>query len=495
MAVLQSLGSLTTALGALTASTEALKLGNATLSDRTNQLQKSMSDMLRIQESLTISNRDAIRENSLEMISLRGGFRGMVQSQTELVRLGFSRNVGSMTELGAAMKISNQNMGEYIDLNKNLLGPGGVQEAAIHRLGRVINDTAIKSGMSNEQLIKGINALKEEMVNLSFLGGAEGAGPAAELMTAFQSAVPPAMNEVAVNLGKSLLSSQVDVNQLARLGIEDLVNRVIKGQGDVSVLSKQIIETAAQNYTQIVGDGANQSVRTMQALDGVLGTMGKQFVAMEKAFVEATGTFDGIASLAENFKEIFGQVFDVIGSKFASALKSAITGISSILAGIGVALLPFAVVIAGIANVLGLIAPVLGAVIAIVGLIKSAGIVWALVTGTLGMVMGPLVLVVAAIGAIASFFGFDLGGMILDPIVGYFNAKESDEEQESLRRLNAQRALEDDLTSKLQNIFTAQYSASEALMNAMIRKFDEGMRITDMPTERPALEAVSPIGR
>lgn len=493
------LQALAKSMTALMAVTEAATLASTTLQDRTNALQKSMSDMLRIQESLTISNREAIQMNTLEMISLRGGFRGMAQSQTELVRLGFSRNVGAMAELGAAMKISNQNMGEYIELNRMLFGAGGVQEAAIHSLAKTIEDTAIKSGMSNELLIKGINALKDEMVSLSFIGGAAGGGPAAELMLAFQSAVPPAMNEVAVNLGKSLMSSQVDVNQLARLGIEDLVNRAIKGQGDINLLAKQIIETASQNYTQIVGDGANQSIRTMQALDGVLGTMGKQFVAMEKAFVEATGTFDGISKLTENLKEMFFQVLDYIGGLLAPALKSVITGISAVIAAVSVALAPLAILIAGIGNVIAMIGPIMVLVGALAALFTLQYTIQALWTSTMlaavSPLLGPLLVIAGIIGGIASLLGYDLAGTLIGGLTSFFNAKEYEEKQASLKRVKDRGlAMEAEITSMLQSMFGVQYSVTEELARVLLRRIEQGIPISSIPTQRPTLQTVTPTG-
>lgn len=482
--MIQQLLGLTKALGRMTVQTVGATAATGTLIKSMDRLTGSLVNFVKIDESLAISNRELTLATKASAFGLEGGLKANTQAQTELARVGFTGLAGGMTSLGARLKISNQSTDEFIKLNKMLLGPGGVQERSIQDFGDRIVKQSIAAGISNQDLIKAVNSLQGEMMNLSFFGGGEAA---ANFASTLASNVEPALTQQAGNFANKLLSLGVDFNQLQILGVEETVEKIRHGLELTTEEQLNLVNTMASRFEEITGAAEGLSGRELVALTGTLGTLGIEAKALRDGFRESTGTFDGVSKLIVSLQANFASFREAVTSLMAPAIKQFIVGFKLLGESLLIAIQPFILTLGTLAGALGLVLQVLSPIIAMVGAVAATVATVSLVTAGLGkalvLIKGIQMAAIAArasqgvgmLGTLAAAnpIGLAIGAIAVGVagIAAVSRSRESREKQKELRELKAM----DRAASEEENLFRLM-QASIAGDASMMRVFTDEMK-------------------
>lgn len=432
-----------TILTGLTRSIKVLSRSNVVLdatmgmvAKATNNLVNQFATFSKIQDSASAQNAiytNGLLANTGALFAATGGFKNAAMAQAELAKVGLPMAGKNILDLASRMKLSGEDTQKFMAVMENSLGPGNFTQQSLDNLAKDVVAGAISNRMSNEKVITAIGKLDSTLLmQAAFFGGG---AAAAEFSRVLVTSVQPSMAGAAGDFAKMVLDGGVDFNTLQRLGIEEQVDALLKGQITSAEDMNNIVRIAAMNFDSIVGSSANLTRREFAALSGdTFGKIGLTAQRLNESLKQqekvGKNTTDGLKETIAQFKESVLKVFEATVANLEPAFRFFMNGLHVAMGALSLIFTALSPVIKVLFYIAGILVPVIAALGALVVVIKIAMAMGAVVAGLFGLVLSPLMAVVLGLATIAAFF---FGDEIIDSIKGVFDAEKRGEEQAQLR--------------------------------------------------------------
>lgn len=466
------LTALNSSIRSLTVQNAALTAAYGAVSKAANAVVDSMLDFTKIQDSARAQNaiyNTSLMGNTGALLAATGGFKNAAMAQAELAKVGLPMAGKNILDLASRMKLSGEDMGKFMNVMENSLGPANLTKQAMDSLSEDVVRGAISSRISTEKVVNALGKLdKTILLQAAFFGGGAAVN---KFMTTLTTSVQPSMVGVAEDFAKMVLQGGVDYNTLQRLGIEEMVDSIAKGNmSQAQMLST--VDTAAKNFNSIVGDSANLTRRQFQAIaSGPLGDLGLMATRLSESARQqravGVNVVDGLKTTISQFTTRVMKPFETVTSILSGAFRVFMESLKFSIGMLSLILVPLVPVIA-------ILLPVAGLFISLVALIGTVAGIWFVVSNMTTIVVGlltgafaPLILIVGALAGLAAFFGFGPSSLF-DSITGFFNSKERKEEQAALKE-SATTQVDKNVLTDFYNINMGLNNPANALLTRVIR--------------------------
>ena len=358
------------------------------------QLADSLRDVTKVDQRLSVINSDlqtTLAGNVDALEDTTAGLANATKALAELRILGFKQNNKNLTDLATRLKLSGQNTQAMFQVAQSLIGLGGLSENAVDRFASDVTRLSIVYQTTADSIVGAVDKLSRNMADLAFTGGAEAV---VNLTTKAAAVVGPELaNEIGGFIQK-LTSSSANLNQVAILGVENVVDRVISGR-EISVSEIQtLLSTVETNTRSIVGEQGEITQRQFQAVKGLVGDIGIEGTRLSEAFdkqlaatSKITSFSDRIGDLIVVFRENLLAPFNAAVADLQPSFEFLIKGLSVFGTSILNLVASFSPIIAAIFNIVGFVVGAIGTVVnviagAISSILKPIG--WLLGGGFMG---------------------------------------------------------------------------------------------------------------
>jgi len=307
-------------IGNLTNAVAALEVGFAVVTAALDRVNETLTEFNDVNNRLAVVNSSLgklVSENSESLKSAEYGFSLATKALTELRVAGFDENNKNIVALISRFKLTGLDTRGLININKQLLGMGNVQESSLDKLNKGLLDNSIKFGISAQTLVDSLGSLEKNLPTLGLTGGA---GTAA---TALQDAVAAAGEENAAiirTVFEGLTSTTANLNEQALIGAEAF--------GDLLTFSNQSLspDQVQQQLLQI-GTRAQELLATglesgsRRALANIQGGTSQFVLAAAKLPNILAKAADGIGDPVDRFKESLNFIVEKAFDPFVQAVQ------------------------------------------------------------------------------------------------------------------------------------------------------------------------------
>jgi len=387
---LSQTAALVSGLGKTVAAVEGLKVVFSAVGEK---MAESLKDITKVDQRLSVINlelQDVLQGNIGALEDTTGGLTNATKALTELRVKGFNRNNKNLVDLATRLKLSGQNTEALFKISQSLLGVGGATESAIDQFARNVTDLAIRFETTGDSIVSAVSKLSKNLADLRVTGGVENV---TNITAQLAASLGPELADQVGSFLSQLTSASADLNQVARLGIEDLLDQLISGAkiSDPTAFIAELLDTANRSTRAMVGETGEITQRQFKAVRGFVGDLGITSIGLNEAFTKALESANSqkegsdkiselIAVFKENVMAPFNQAVVRLQPSFERMIKS--------LSFFG----------ASILNIVGAFAPVIALIFNIV----------TAVAGIFGMVVNLIASVIQPIlSTIGSLFGFD----------------------------------------------------------------------------------------
>lgn len=297
-----------------------LEVGFAIITATLDRVNETLMEFNDVNNRLSVVNSNLgnlVEENSASLKSAEYGFSLATKALTELRVAGFDENNKNIVALISRFKLTGLDTRSLINVNKQLLGIGNVQEASLDKLNKSLLDNSIKFGISTQTLVDSLGSLEKNLPTLGLTGGA---GTAA---TALQDAVAAAGEENAAiirTVFQGLTSTTANLNEQALIGAEAF--------GDLLTFSTQSLspDQVQQQLLQI-GTRAQELLATglesgsRRALANIQGGTSDFVLAAAKIPNILAKAADNIGDPVDRFRESLNFIVEKAFDPFVQAIQ------------------------------------------------------------------------------------------------------------------------------------------------------------------------------
>ena len=238
---------------------------------------------------------------------LPGGLQQSLTSLFEFQRSGMFRAGKETLALANTMRITGQNTGQLVNLDKMLLNQGLLGSTQRDMLIERLGTTATSYGVAADGLVESLNNLAQSLPLLGLTGGA---GSMTAAMTKFSAEFPALAGQMGQLVNEVVGSVQSnDFGGIQRLGLEDLAQDIISGR-DVNLAA--LARKAAEGTRTLTGGGIGSqgmfaigAQMNLATNIGVLGSQIEKQMGLEK-------------------KRTGGKTVSQLGADFMTALNEAL---------------------------------------------------------------------------------------------------------------------------------------------------------------------------
>lgn len=394
--------------------TGVFELGIRSLGVAGAEISKALIEVTKVDQRLAVINSDlnsVLGGNTDALEGTTAGLENATRALTELRIAGFQGTNKNLVDLATRLKLSGQNTAALFSLSQSLLGMGNLTEKQIDSFAKNVIDLSKSFGVTGDSIIGAVNELSNNLSVLNIGGGAEAA---ANFTARLAAVLGPENAKLAGQFAKTLTDVNTDQNQLAILGLEGLANKLFQGIEPSAEELRSSLDRAREVSRSIVGEQGQTTLRSLQAVQGILGDLGPASILIADKLDDASFA---AKSFGDKISELFGVVKQNLLAPFNRAIADLQPSFEYLIKGLAVAATSFL-------NLLASLSPLIAGVSYVVGFI--------------GKVVGGILNAIGAIiASVTQFLGVDSGiggyGRVFDTLEGLKNS--SEDSANSLREI------------------------------------------------------------
>lgn len=307
-------------IGNLTNAVAALEVGFAVVTAALDRVNETLTEFNDVNNRLSVVNTNLgklVSENSESLKSAEYGFSLATKALTELRVAGFDENNKNIVALISRFKLTGLDTRGLININKQLLGVGNVQERSLDKLNKSLLDNSIKFGISTQTLVESLGSLEKNLPTLGLTGGA---GTAA---TALQDVIAVAGEENAAlvkTVFEGLTSTTANLNEQALIGVEAFGDLLTFSNQALS--PQQVIQELVQGSRrtqELLATGLESGSR--RALANIQGGTSQFLLAFARFEDILNKAGEGIGDPVDRFKESLNFIVEKAFDPFVQAVQ------------------------------------------------------------------------------------------------------------------------------------------------------------------------------